>query len=83
MKNKYLKIVSTLVVVSSAAYLTTMNPEAQVAEQVQKWGHGESWASGANTESSASLKAEAPWYNHEGYTTYDPSFTQDYYFYVH
>ncbi|MGJ5682684.1 hypothetical protein ACSBQ3_11010 [Staphylococcus equorum] len=42
MKNKYLKILSTFVVVSSAAYLTTMNPEAQVAKQIQKWGHGES-----------------------------------------
>lgn len=77
-------IVSTLVVGSSAAYITSNNQEVKAqSEQVQKWGHGEGGASGANTESSASgveLKAETPWYNYEGYTTYDESFTQDYNF---
>ncbi|MDG0821975.1 MAG: hypothetical protein L0L52_07255 [Staphylococcus equorum] len=77
-------IVSTLVVGSSAAYITSNNQEVKAqSEQVQKWGHGEGGASGANTESSASgaeLKAETPWYNYEGYTTYDGSFTQDYNF---
>lgn len=72
-------VVSTLVVGSSAAYITTNSPSAQAAEQEQKWGHGEGGAS-ANTESNAELKAETPWYNYEGYTTYDPSFTQDYNF---
>lgn len=64
-------VVSTLIVGSSAAYITTSSPDVQAAEQIQKWGHGEG---GAN------LKAETPWYNYEGYTTYDPSFTQDYNF---
>ncbi|KRG10771.1 immunodominant staphylococcal antigen IsaB family protein [Staphylococcus sp. NAM3COL9] len=74
-------IVSTLVVGSSAAYITSNNQEVKAqSEQVQKWGHGEGGASGANTESSAALKAETPWYNYEGYTTYDASFTQDYNF---
>ncbi|ANR67296.1 hypothetical protein P1A20_13445 [Staphylococcus equorum] len=77
-------IVSTLVVGSSVAYITSNNQEVKAqSEQVQKWGHGEGGASGANTESSASgveLKAETPWYNYEGYTTYDVSFTQDYNF---
>ncbi|WP_341637011.1 immunodominant staphylococcal antigen IsaB family protein [Staphylococcus casei] len=73
-------VVSTLVLGSSAAYITTNSSDVQAAEQVQKWGHGEGGASGANTESSANLKAETPWYNYEGYTTYDPSFTQDYNF---
>ncbi|MDW5472566.1 immunodominant staphylococcal antigen IsaB family protein [Staphylococcus equorum] len=77
-------IVSTLVVGSSAAYITSNNQEVKAqSEQVQKWGHGEGGASGANTESSANgveLKAETPWYNYEGYTTYDGSFTQDYNF---
>ncbi|QTN10662.1 immunodominant staphylococcal antigen IsaB family protein [Mammaliicoccus vitulinus] len=71
---------STLVLSSSAAYITTNSSDVQAAEQVQKWGHGEGDASGANTESNANLKAETPWYNYEGYTTYDPSFTQDYNF---
>lgn len=73
-------VVSTLVVGSSAEYITTNSPSAQAAEQEQKWGHGEGGSSGANTESKAELKAETPWYNYEGYTTYDPSFTQDYNF---
>lgn len=73
-------VVSTLVLGSSAAYLTTGSPDVQAAEQVQKWGHGEGGASGANNESGANLKAETPWYNYEGYTTYDSSFTQDYNF---
>lgn len=73
-------VVSTLVLGSSAAYLTTGIPDVQAAEQVQKWGHGEGGASGENNESGANLKAETPWYNYEGYTTYDPSFTQDYNF---
>ncbi|MGX5789530.1 immunodominant staphylococcal antigen IsaB family protein [Staphylococcus equorum] len=77
-------IVSTLVVGSSAAYITSNNQEVKAqSEQVQKWGHGEGGASGANTESSANgveLKAETPWYNYKGYTTYDGSFTQDYNF---
>ena len=34
-------VVSTLVVGSSAAYISTSSPTAQAAEQVQKWGHGE------------------------------------------
>ena len=73
-------VVSTLVLGSSAAYLTTGSPDVQASEQVQKWGHGEGGASGASNESGANLKAETPWYNYEGYTTYDPSFTQDYNF---
>ncbi|PTJ80825.1 hypothetical protein BU055_12100 [Staphylococcus succinus] len=73
-------VVSTLVLGSSAAYLTTGSPDVQAAEQVQKWGHGEGGASGASNESGANLKAETPWYNYEGYTTYDSSFTQDYNF---
>ena len=77
-------VVSTLVVGSSAAYITSNNQEVKAqSEQVQKWGHGEGGASGANTESSTNgvgLKAETPWYNYEGYTTYDASFTQDYNF---
>ena len=77
-------IVSTLVVGSSAAYITSNNQEVKAqSEQVQKWGHGEGGASGASTESSANgveLKAETPWYNYEGYTIYDGSFTQDYNF---
>ncbi|WP_239466239.1 hypothetical protein [Staphylococcus sp. GFQ9D221P] len=43
-------------------------------------GHGEGGASGASAQSTADLKAQTPWYNYEGYTTYDPSFTQDYNF---
>ncbi|PTI44583.1 immunodominant staphylococcal antigen IsaB family protein [Staphylococcus succinus] len=73
-------VVSTLVLGSSAAYLTTGSPDVQAAEQVQKWGHGEGGANGASNESGANLKAETPWYNYEGYTTYDSSFTQDYNF---
>lgn len=75
-------VVSTLVVGSSAAYITT-SPDAQAAEQVQKWGHGEGGSNGGESVSaqgSMNLEAETPWYNYEGYTTYDPSFTQDYNF---
>ena len=70
-------VVSTLIVGTSAAYITTSSTNAQAAEQVQKWGHGEG---GASSKSGTNLKAEKPWYNYEGYTTYDPSFTQDYNF---
>ncbi|MEB6066339.1 immunodominant staphylococcal antigen IsaB family protein [Staphylococcus arlettae] len=70
-------VVSTLIVGTSAAYITTSNANAQAAEQVQKWGYGEG---GASSESGTNLKAETLWYNYEGYTTYDPSFTQDYNF---
>lgn len=73
-------VVSTLIVGFSAAYITTSNPDVQAAEQIQKWGHGEGGASGVSSESGTNLKAETPWYNYEGYTTYDPSFTQDYNF---
>ncbi|PHK49422.1 immunodominant staphylococcal antigen IsaB family protein [Staphylococcus edaphicus] len=73
-------VVSTLVIGSSAAYVSTNSPETQAAEQVQKWGHGEGGASSASTQSTTNLKAQTPWYNYEGYTTYDPSFTQDYNF---
>ncbi|PHK49420.1 immunodominant staphylococcal antigen IsaB family protein [Staphylococcus edaphicus] len=73
-------VVSTLVVGSSVAYIATNSPETQAAEQVQKWGHGEGGASGASTQSTKNLKAQTPWYNYEGYTTHDPSFTQDYNF---
>ncbi|MDU9349329.1 MULTISPECIES: hypothetical protein [Staphylococcus] len=74
-------VVSTLVVGSSAAYISTSSPTAQAAEQVQKWGHGEGGASGANSENGVRSQAQTtPWYNYEGYTTYDPSFTQDYNF---
>ncbi|MBF2753046.1 MULTISPECIES: hypothetical protein [Staphylococcus] len=73
-------VVSTLVVGSSAAYISTNSTDTQAAEQVQKWGHGEGGASGASAQSTADLKAQTPWYNYEGYTTYDPSFTQDYNF---
>lgn len=73
-------IVSTLVVGSSTAYITTSNLDAQAAEQVQKWGHGEGGASGASTQGTENLEAQIPWYSYEGYTTYDPSFTQDYNF---
>ena len=73
-------VVSTLVVGSSAAFITTSGPEAQAAEQVQKWGHGEGAASGASTQGASEEMAQTPWYNYYGYTTYDPSFTQDYNF---
>ncbi|PHK49421.1 immunodominant staphylococcal antigen IsaB family protein [Staphylococcus edaphicus] len=73
-------VVSTLVIGSSAAYVSTNSPETQAAEQVQKWGHGEGGASGTSTQSTTNSKAQTPWYNYEGYTTYDPSFTQDYNF---
>lgn len=73
-------IVSTLVVGSSAAYISTNSTDTQAAEQVQKWGHGEGGASSASAQGTADLKAQTPWYNYEGYTTYDPSFTQDYNF---
>lgn len=73
-------VVSTLVVGSSAAFITTSGPEAQAAEQVQKWGHGEGAAGGASTQGASKEMAQTPWYNYYGYTTYDPSFTQDYNF---
>lgn len=73
-------VVSTLVLGSTAAYVTTSSPVTHAAEQVQKWGHGEGGSSGANSDIGVQLKAETPWYNYEGYTTYDPSFTQDYNF---
>lgn len=76
-------VVSTLVVGSSAAYITTANPDANAAEQVQKWGHGEGGTNGGenvSTQDASKLEAQTPWYNYEGYTTYDPSFTQDYNF---
>lgn len=73
-------VVSTLVLGSTAAYVTTSSSVTHAAEQVQKWGHGEGGASGVSTESTTNLKAVTPWYNYEGYTTYDPSFTQDYNF---
>ena len=73
-------IVSTLVVGSSAAYISTNSTDTQAAEQVQKWGYGEGGASSASAQGTADLKAQTPWYNYEGYTTYDPSFTQDYNF---
>jgi hypothetical protein len=73
-------VVSTLVLGSTAAYVTTNSPVTHAAEQVQKWGHGEGGSSGANSESTTNFKAETPWYNYEGYTTYDASFTQDYNF---
>ncbi|HLR19042.1 MAG TPA: hypothetical protein VK115_03920 [Staphylococcus sp.] len=76
-------IVSTLVVGSSSAYITSNSQDVQAqSEQVQKWGHGEGGASlsAANMESDTELEAETPWYKYEGYTTYDPSFTQDYNF---
>ena len=73
-------VVSTLVVGSSAAYISTNNTDTQAAEKEQKWGHGEGGASGASTQGTTDLKAQTPWYSYEGYTTYDPSFTQDYNF---
>ncbi|MCG7337810.1 hypothetical protein MHZ36_00775 [Staphylococcus sp. ACRSN] len=73
-------VISTLIVGSSAAYITSDSKDAQAAEQVQKWGHGEGGSSNGNVEGDTHLKAETPWYNYEGYTTYDPSFTQDYNF---
>lgn len=73
-------VVSTLVVGSSAANISTNNTDTQAAEQVQKWGHGEGGASGASTQGTTDLKVQTPWYSYEGYTTYDPSFTQDYNF---
>ena len=73
-------VVSTLVVGSSAAYISTNSTDTQAAEQVQKWGYGEGGASSASAQGTADLKAQTPWYNYEGYTTYDPSFTQDYNF---
>ena len=66
-------VVSTLVVGSSAAYITTSS-DAQAAEQVQKWGHGEGGSNGGESVSALGSM------NYEGYTTYDPSFTQDYNF---
>lgn len=73
-------VVSTLVVGSSAAYISTNSTYTQAAEQVQKWGHGEGGGSGASAQGTTDLKAQTPWYNYEGYTTYDLSFTQDYNF---
>ncbi|NWK85080.1 hypothetical protein HYE69_09720 [Staphylococcus sp. GSSP0090] len=73
-------MVSALVVGSSVAYISMNSTDTQAAEQVQKWGHGEGGASGASAQITAGLKAQTPWYNYEGYTTYDPSFTQDYNF---
>src|SRR5699024_2625037 len=70
-------VVSTLVVGSSAAYITT--GDAQAAEQVQKWGHGEG-GNGVSTQSTTDSQSQKPWYNYEGYTTYDPTFTLDYNF---
>lgn len=73
-------VVTTLSVGSSIAYITTKDSEVQAAEQIQKWGHGDGGSSKAVSESGTNLKAETPWYSYEGYTTYDPSFTQDYNF---
>ena len=60
-------VVSTLILGTSAAYITTSNANAQAAEQVQKWGYGEG---GASSESGTNLKAETPWYNYEGCLLY-------------
>lgn len=70
-------VVSTLVAGSSATYITTS--DAQAAEQVQKWGHGEGGNS-VSTQSTKDSQSQKPWYNYEGYTTYDPTFTLDYNF---
>ena len=70
-------VVSTLVAGSSAAYITMS--DAQAAEQVQKWGHGEG-GNGVSTQSTKDSQSQKPWYNYEGYTTYDPTFTLDYNF---
>ncbi|RIP36094.1 hypothetical protein BUZ14_05430 [Staphylococcus gallinarum] len=73
-------VVSTLVIGSSVAYVSTDNQKIQAAEKIQKWGHGEGGSSGTSSEIGKNLKAETPWYKYEGYTTYDASFTQDYNF---
>ncbi|MDW4347259.1 hypothetical protein QI224_09925 [Staphylococcus saprophyticus] len=76
-------VVSKLVLGSSAAYITTTSTDAKAAEQVQKWGHGEGGSSGGesvNTQGITSMDAQTPWYNYEGYTSYDPTFTLDYNF---
>ncbi|MGM7692059.1 hypothetical protein ACS65S_07390 [Staphylococcus saprophyticus] len=57
-------VVSTLVVGSSAAYISTNSTDTQAAEQVQKWGHGEGGASGASTQGTTDLKAQTPWYSY-------------------
>src|SRR5699024_174917 len=73
-------VVSTLVLGSSAAYVATSSPNVQAVEQDKKRGHEECGTSAARNKSDVNLKAQTPWYNYEGYTTYDPSFTQDYNF---
>ncbi|MCG7339286.1 hypothetical protein MHZ36_08280 [Staphylococcus sp. ACRSN] len=73
-------VVSTLVIGSSVAYVSTDTQNVQAAEKVQKWGHGEGGSGGESSEIGKNLKAETPWYKYEGYTTYDASFTQDYNF---
>ncbi|PTK01276.1 immunodominant staphylococcal antigen IsaB family protein [Mammaliicoccus sciuri] len=72
-------VLSTLVVGSSAVPITGSSSDVQAAEKVQEWGHGEG-GSGVSTESTADTQSQIPWYNYEGYTTYDPTFTLDYNF---
>ena len=72
-------VLSTLVVGSSAVPITNSSSDVQAAEKVQEWGHGEG-GSGVSTESTADTQSQIPWYNYEGYTTYDPTFTLDYNF---
>lgn len=65
-------IVSALVLGTSTVYLTANGPEIQAkASKEATWGYG---------TSGMSAKAELPWYKYEGYTSYDPNFTQDYNF---
>lgn len=72
-------VLSTLVVGSSAVPITNSSSDVQAAEKVQEWGHGEG-GSGVSTESTADTQSQIPWYNYEGYTTYDSTFTLDYNF---
>ncbi|MCD8914762.1 hypothetical protein K2V61_04155 [Staphylococcus simulans] len=76
-------VISTLVLGTSATHVTTNNTDAQAAEQTQKWGHGEGGTGTLDANRKADttqLSSVTPWYNYNGYTTYDASFTQDYNF---
>ncbi|WP_323703168.1 immunodominant staphylococcal antigen IsaB family protein [Mammaliicoccus sp. Dog046] len=73
-------VVSALVAGSSTPFISSNDSTAQAAEQTQKWGHGEGGSSGTNAQSTKESSEQIPWYQYEGYTTYDPSFTQDYNF---
>ncbi len=64
---------------SATVVVSTLVAGSSAAEQVQKWGHGEG-GNGVSTQSTKDSQSQKPWYNYEGYTTYDPTFTLDYNF---